>query len=255
MTTSIPEAPDSGRNWDYRHCWLRDAYFVVDALNRLNTTDTMERYLALHHQRRGRQRRTPPCSRSTASTATRRSARRWWRACPGTGAWGRCGSATMPIAQVQHDVYGSAILAVDPCLLRRAPQPARRCCALRAARSLWGDARPWSSTSPTPDCGSCAVAAAVHTFSGVMCWAACDRLARIGDRLGLAARASLLATGGEQDFPIRIRTLLERPASKLCRVGRRRCAGRKHAASRRVRTSSLRAIHDSWQPSRRSAAT
>ena len=29
MTTSIPEAPNSGRNWDYRYCWLRDAFFVV----------------------------------------------------------------------------------------------------------------------------------------------------------------------------------------------------------------------------------
>ena len=46
MTTSIPEAADSGRNWDYRYCWLRDAQFVVGALNRLGTTQTMERYLA-----------------------------------------------------------------------------------------------------------------------------------------------------------------------------------------------------------------
>src|SRR3546814_20025724 len=45
MTTSIPEAPDSGRNWDYRYCWLRDAYFVVHALNRLGATKTMEGYL------------------------------------------------------------------------------------------------------------------------------------------------------------------------------------------------------------------
>ena len=28
LTTSIPEAPASGRNWDYRYCWLRDAYFT-----------------------------------------------------------------------------------------------------------------------------------------------------------------------------------------------------------------------------------
>ncbi|MBL8669767.1 MAG: glycoside hydrolase family 15 protein, partial [Alphaproteobacteria bacterium] len=45
LTTSIPEAPGSGRNWDYRFCWLRDAYFVVHALNRLGATRTMEDYL------------------------------------------------------------------------------------------------------------------------------------------------------------------------------------------------------------------
>lgn len=41
-TTSIPEAPGSSRNWDYRFCWLRDAYFVIKALNRLGATQTME---------------------------------------------------------------------------------------------------------------------------------------------------------------------------------------------------------------------
>ena len=45
MTTSIPEAPGTGRNWDYRFCWLRDSHFVVQALNRLGATRTMENYL------------------------------------------------------------------------------------------------------------------------------------------------------------------------------------------------------------------
>jgi GH15 family glucan-1,4-alpha-glucosidase len=46
MTTSIPEAPDSGRTWDYRYCWPRDAFFTADALYRLGDSRTVERYLA-----------------------------------------------------------------------------------------------------------------------------------------------------------------------------------------------------------------
>src|SRR5678810_568218 len=45
MTTSIPEAPNTQRNWDYRFCWLRDAFFVVRALNSLSEVGTMEDYL------------------------------------------------------------------------------------------------------------------------------------------------------------------------------------------------------------------
>src|SRR3546814_2654682 len=45
MTTSIPEAPNSGRNWDYRYCWIRDAYYTVQALNRLGALDVLENYL------------------------------------------------------------------------------------------------------------------------------------------------------------------------------------------------------------------
>ena len=45
MTTSVPEAPHTQRNWDYRYCWLRDAFFVVRALNGLSEVGTMEKYL------------------------------------------------------------------------------------------------------------------------------------------------------------------------------------------------------------------
>ena len=45
LTTSVPEAPHTQRTWDYRYCWLRDAYFVINALNRLGATDSLERYL------------------------------------------------------------------------------------------------------------------------------------------------------------------------------------------------------------------
>ncbi len=45
LTTSIPEAPGTQRNWDYRFCWIRDAYYVVRALNRLGAADILENYL------------------------------------------------------------------------------------------------------------------------------------------------------------------------------------------------------------------
>jgi GH15 family glucan-1,4-alpha-glucosidase len=44
-TTSLPEHPGSGRTWDYRYCWLRDAYFTLNALERLGSNDEMERFL------------------------------------------------------------------------------------------------------------------------------------------------------------------------------------------------------------------
>ena len=46
LTTSIPEGPGSGRNWDYRYCWMRDAFFVVRALNRIGATRTMEDFIS-----------------------------------------------------------------------------------------------------------------------------------------------------------------------------------------------------------------
>ena len=44
-TTSIPEYPGSGRTWDYRFCWLRDAYFTLNALERLGHSEEMEHFL------------------------------------------------------------------------------------------------------------------------------------------------------------------------------------------------------------------
>ena len=43
-TTSLPEYQGSGRNWDYRFCWLRDTYYVISALNHIGHFEEMERY-------------------------------------------------------------------------------------------------------------------------------------------------------------------------------------------------------------------
>lgn len=43
-TTSLPEHPGSGRNWDYRYCWLRDAYYILQAFNHIGHFEEMEGY-------------------------------------------------------------------------------------------------------------------------------------------------------------------------------------------------------------------
>ena len=43
-TTSLPEYHGSGRNWDYRFCWLRDTYYVISALSHIGHFEEMERY-------------------------------------------------------------------------------------------------------------------------------------------------------------------------------------------------------------------
>lgn len=43
-TTSLPEYPGSGRTWDYRYCWLRDAYYILQAFNHIGHFEEMEGY-------------------------------------------------------------------------------------------------------------------------------------------------------------------------------------------------------------------
>ncbi|RME93887.1 MAG: glycoside hydrolase family 15 protein [Candidatus Hydrogenedentota bacterium] len=43
-TTSLPETPGSGRNWDYRYCWMRDAFYTLGALRSAGQGSEMEKY-------------------------------------------------------------------------------------------------------------------------------------------------------------------------------------------------------------------
>lgn len=43
-TTSLPEFPGSGRNWDYRYCWLRDTYYIINALHYVGHFEETEKY-------------------------------------------------------------------------------------------------------------------------------------------------------------------------------------------------------------------
>jgi len=48
-TTSLPEFHDSSRNWDYRYCWFRDAYYTLKAFNQIGHFEELEKYFDFIH--------------------------------------------------------------------------------------------------------------------------------------------------------------------------------------------------------------
>jgi len=188
MTTSIPEAAGSSRNWDYRFCWLRDSYFVVNALNRLGATRTMERYLAyiinIAAQADG-----GPLQPVYGIDGRAELLEQEVPALNGYRGMGPVRIGNLAYRQVQHDVYGSAILAAahvffDQRLTRRGDE------ALFRRLELLGEQATRCHDQPDAGLWELRGSARVHTFSSVMCWVACDRLAKIARRLGLTERAA-----------------------------------------------------------------
>ncbi|MCW5590946.1 MAG: glycoside hydrolase family 15 protein, partial [Burkholderiales bacterium] len=186
LTTSIPESPASGRNWDYRFCWLRDAYFVVNALNRLNATRTMERYLGyIINVAASSEGRLQPVYRISGRADLEESI---VDSLPGYRGMGPVRVGNQAFRQLQNDVYGSAILAATHAFFDRRLASLGNEGLFRRLEVLGSKA---AELHATPDAGLWELrgSAHVHTFSSVMCWVACDRLAKIGRRLGLAEPA------------------------------------------------------------------
>lgn len=187
MTSSIPEAGHSSRNWDYRYCWLRDGYFVVNALTRLGATRTMERFLG-YIVNIAANADGGPLQPVYGIDGRAELVECEIPALPGYRGMGPVRTGNLACRQIQHDVYGSAILAAihmffDRRLTRRGDE------ALFRRLEPLGEQAIRSHDQPDAGLWELRGNARVHTFSAVMCWAACDRLARIADRLTLADRA------------------------------------------------------------------
>jgi GH15 family glucan-1,4-alpha-glucosidase len=90
---------------------------------------------------------------------------------------------------VQHDVYGSAILGVTHAFFdARLERPGDG--FLFGQLEVLGHKAFAMHESPDASIWEYRGRQETHTFSSLMCWAACDRLARIARRLGLADRAA-----------------------------------------------------------------
>ena len=205
LTTSVPEAQGSGRNWDYRYCWIRDSYYTVQALNRIGALDVLEKYLGylrnIIDQAKGGQIQ-PLYSVMGDARLHEREAEHLA---------GYRGNAPVRIGnaaykQVQYDCFGQIVLPTaqaffDTRLLRMADER-------DFARLEEVGEQAWEKHDE-PDAGlwEFRTRQEVHTYSAVMCWAACDRLANVAQRLDKPDRAALWRERAEA-----IRATIERDA-------------------------------------------
>ncbi|CFX01790.1 Glycoside hydrolase 15-related protein [Candidatus Filomicrobium marinum] len=191
MTTSIPEAPGTQRNWDYRFCWIRDAFFVVRALNSLSAVRTMENYFGwimnvVSNANGGHIQ--PVYGIGLEDRLTERVV----DTLDGFKGIGPVRIGNQAYEHFQHDTYGNLVLGAsqaffDTRLFMRA--------GYEDFERLERVGEKAYELHDQPDAGMWELRsrARVHTSSSVMCWAACDRLGKIALYMGLTDRARFWA--------------------------------------------------------------
>ncbi|HQT47268.1 MAG TPA: glycoside hydrolase family 15 protein [Acidocella sp.] len=192
LTTSVPEAPGSGRTWDYRFCWLRDSFFTIAALNRLSATRTMETYLGfvlniVHGPEMGEISPLFPVAPGMALTE--------WIVpdLEGYGGDGPVRVGNAAATQRQNDAYGAIILSLAQLFVDQR-------LSVRGDDALYERLRPLGEIAARvalePDAGIWEFRgrARVHSFSAAMCWAALSRLALIANAIGREHEAAMWST-------------------------------------------------------------
>ncbi len=183
-TTSIPEALDSQRTWDYRFCWLRDAAFVVEALRRLSHLTEGERFVAFLRAVA----EDGPLQPVYGIGGERHLVETHLHHLDGFAGVGPVRVGNAAYVQTQHDVMGEMILCLDtittdprtgdhdPTLMPLIERLVTD--AIRA--STEEDTGLWEfRTLPNH-----------YTFSKVLCWVAASRGARLARKLGFPDRSA-----------------------------------------------------------------
>jgi GH15 family glucan-1,4-alpha-glucosidase len=180
MTTSIPEAPGSGRTWDYRYCWLRDAFYVLGAFRLLGHFEEREQFLTflLNIAASAPDLDLAPLYRIDGKSDLSESILDQW---PGYAGEKPVRVGNGAATHKQYDVFGEMVLALAPMFLdaRFSEQvtPDVLDLALRLTRKA-------ISVAGLPDAGIWEFRAEwrPQTFSALMCWAAADRMSRIAEK-------------------------------------------------------------------------
>jgi len=183
-TTSIPESPHGNRTWDYRYCWLRDAYFVISVLNQLGQFDEMERFIQYLHNIAVNEPggELQPVYGIGGEKHLHERELPWLKGFKGIGPV-RIGNAAY--THQQHDVYGEMVLAVTPLFFDRRLE---RVDLQRAFGNVVELVERAIVVFDKPDSGIWEFRGEQrhYTFSKLYCWVAVDRGLKIARRLGKA---------------------------------------------------------------------
>ncbi|MBS2021909.1 MAG: glycoside hydrolase family 15 protein [Deltaproteobacteria bacterium] len=179
-TTSIAESPGSGRTWDYRYCWLRDATYALDAFRLLGQFEERQQFVSylLNVAGSAKDLALAPLHRIDGRDDLDEQILPHWKGHLGEGPV-RVGNGAA--RHVQHDIYGEMVLALAPIFLDERFEPERSRASLDL---LAGLARKGSQVAGTPDAGIWELRTewTPQTFSTLMCWAGVDRMARVAAR-------------------------------------------------------------------------
>jgi GH15 family glucan-1,4-alpha-glucosidase len=179
LTTSLPEEVGGGRNWDYRFCWLRDAYFVLSAFRNLGHFEEMEGFIKFllgvaHHHEHSRDRLGPVYALDHLLPLPETEHPAW----AGYQASGPVRSKNQAAEHVQNDVYGEMVLTLAPIFLDERFRHLRTPAHEELISHLAGLC---AKTISIPDAGLWELRNGwqEHSFSNLMCWAGLDRAHKI----------------------------------------------------------------------------
>lgn len=194
LTTSVPEAPGTQRTWDYRYCWIRDAFFTVNALNRMSATRTMEGFVRFVVDAVLRDDNWPvaPLYPIAPGVSLAETTAPWL---PGYQGFGPVRIGNAAAGQKQNDGYGSLVLTATQMFLD-ARLPRAGDVSLYRQLVPIGEAAEKAALEPDAGLWEYRERSRVHTHSAAMCWAAVDRLGMIARRLGLEEDAARWAERG-----------------------------------------------------------
>lgn len=177
LTTSIPEAPGSGRTWDYRYCWLRDAYYTLGAFRLLGHFEEREQFLhfLLNVAASAPELDLAPLYRIDGKSDLGEQILESWAGFSGEKPV-RVGNQASE--HKQHDVFGEMVLALTPLFLDARFRDHVTSPVLDLVTRL---SRKAIAVAGQPDAGIWEYRAEwrPQTFSSLMCWAAADRMSRI----------------------------------------------------------------------------